>query len=268
MEIIYDPILGRSRGRDNISNYDIAVQEGFVGSKSEWLASLGGSGSPQIQSDYTQTDSTKLDFVKNKPSIPTTLPASDVQVWAKQTTKPSYDYSEVQGKPTLFDGDFNSLTNKPSIAGTQVNADWNSVSGISQILNKPVITSQIQVDWNQVTAGALDFIKNKPTLFDGNYNSLSNKPTIPAAQVSVDWNAISGPAQILNKPTLFDKSYASLTGKPTLFDGTYSSLSGKPTIPSITGLISSSNITVILALTQAEYDSIVTPVSTTLYFIR
>ena len=36
----------------------------------------------------------------------------------------------------------------------------------------------------------------------GSYNDLSNKPTIPAAQVNSDWDATSGVAQILNKPTL------------------------------------------------------------------
>lgn len=36
----------------------------------------------------------------------------------------------------------------------------------------------------------------------GNYNDLSNKPTIPAAQVNSDWNATSGVARILNKPTI------------------------------------------------------------------
>lgn len=35
----------------------------------------------------------------------------------------------------------------------------------------------------------------------GDYDDLSNKPTIPAAQVNADWNASSGVAQILNKPT-------------------------------------------------------------------
>lgn len=37
--------------------------------------------------------------------------------------------------------------------------------------------------------------------FDGSYNSLSDKPTIPAAQVNSDWDASSGVAAILNKPT-------------------------------------------------------------------
>jgi len=35
-----------------------------------------------------------------------------------------------------------------------------------------------------------------------NYNNLTNKPTIPAAQVQSDWNAVSGVTQILNKPTI------------------------------------------------------------------
>jgi hypothetical protein len=38
--------------------------------------------------------------------------------------------------------------------------------------------------------------------FDGNYNSLSNRPTIPAAQVNSDWNASGGVAVILNKPAV------------------------------------------------------------------
>ena len=38
--------------------------------------------------------------------------------------------------------------------------------------------------------------------FDGDYNSLSNKPTIPAAQVASDWDAVGGVSRILNKPTI------------------------------------------------------------------
>ena len=36
----------------------------------------------------------------------------------------------------------------------------------------------------------------------GSYDDLSDKPTIPAAQVNSDWNATSGVARILNKPTI------------------------------------------------------------------
>ena len=40
------------------------------------------------------------------------------------------------------------------------------------------------------------------TPFDGDYNTLTNKPTIPAAQINSDWNASSGVAVILNKPSV------------------------------------------------------------------
>lgn len=74
----------------------------------------------------------------------------------------------------------------------------------------------------------------------GNYNDLSNKPTIPAAQVNSDWNASSGVAQILNKPTLGTMAtesasdYTPTSGLATVATtGAYSDLSGTPTIPTV-----------------------------------
>lgn len=67
-------------------------------------------------------------------------------------------------------------------------------------------TYLFEKDWNETSPTSPYFIKNKPTLAtvatSGSYNDLSNKPTIPAAQVQTDWNANSGMGQILNKPTL------------------------------------------------------------------
>lgn len=58
----------------------------------------------------------------------------------------------------------------------------------NDLTNKPTIpAAQIQSDWNQTTTTAKDYIKNKPT--------------IPAAQVQSNWNATSGMGVILNKPT-------------------------------------------------------------------
>ena len=87
----------------------------------------------------------------------------------------------------------------PSIPAAQVNVDWNSNSGVTQILNKPTLATvattgsyndlinlptipaaQLQSDWNQSNSGSLDFIKNKPTIFSGNYSDLSGRPSIPA----------------------------------------------------------------------------------------
>ena len=45
----------------------------------------------------------------------------------------------------------------------------------------------------------------------GDYDDLLNKPTIPAAQVNSDWNAVSGVAEILNKPTIPTVNDATIT---------------------------------------------------------
>lgn len=83
--------------------------------------------------------------------------------WSTLTGRPAWtgvfdgSYSSLTGKPTLFDGTWASLMGKPSFATV-------------------------------ATTGA--------------YSDLSGTPSIPAAQVNSDWNAVSGVAQILNKPTI------------------------------------------------------------------
>ena len=71
----------------------------------------------------------------------------------------------------------------------------------TDLSNKPTIpAAQVSSDWTAVSG--ITSILNKPTLFSGSYTDLSNKPTIPAAQVSSDWSAVSGITSILNKPTI------------------------------------------------------------------
>ena len=160
------------------------------------------------------------------------------------------------------------IENKPTIPAAQINADWDAVSGVAQILNKPTIPivtgkadkvenatpgnfAGLDADGNLTDSGskAGDFatasqgakadtaVQPEPGkgLFSGNYNDLSNKPTIPAAPVNADWNANSGLAQILNKPTIpaaqvnadwnANSGVAEILNKPTI-PSTYA---GSPT---------------------------------------
>ena len=105
----------------------------------------------------------------------------------------------------------NDLTdvNFSTITGNEV-LMFNSTSG------KWENSRSIQSDWNTSVPTHDSFIKNKPTLFSGSYTDLTNKPTIPAAQIQSDWNATGTLGEILNKPTLFSGSYTDLTNKPTL----------------------------------------------------
>ncbi len=88
-------------------------------------------------------------------------------------------------------------TTFPSIPAAQVNSDWNATSGVAQITNKPTLAA---------------------VATSGSYNDLSNKPSIPSAQIQSDWNASNTSAVdfIKNKPTLFSGAYADLTGKPSI----------------------------------------------------
>ncbi len=56
------------------------------------LADIAAGAEVNVQPDWNQTDNTKDDYIKNKP---TSLPASDVSAWAKASAKPSYTASEV-----------------------------------------------------------------------------------------------------------------------------------------------------------------------------
>jgi hypothetical protein len=48
-------------------------------------------------------------------------------------------------------GSYNDLGNKPTIPAGQVNSDWNSVSGLSQILNKPTLAASATMDTTNAT---------------------------------------------------------------------------------------------------------------------
>ena len=60
--------------------------------------------------------------------------------------------------------------------------------------------------WLQSNGSSLVWADAPSGGFSGDYNDLTNKPTIPAAQVQSDWNATGTLGEILNKPTLFSGS--------------------------------------------------------------
>jgi hypothetical protein len=121
---------------------------------------------------------------------------------------------------------YNDLSNLPTIPTPQVNVDWNSSSGITQILNKPNLFSGNYAD-----------LTNKPSYSTvattGEYNDLSNKPSISAVGLSGNYN------DLLNKPTLFSGSYVDLSNKPAFAtvatSGNYNDLTNKPDLESLIG---------------------------------
>lgn len=155
-------------------------------------------------------------------------------------------------------GDYDDLVNKPSIPAAQVNSDWNSNSGVSQILNKPSLATvattgdysdllnkpsipaaQVQSNWNESDTSAASFIQNKPQNLvqdasyvhtDENFTSaektkLSGIAAGAEVNVQADWLEAdsNSDAYIANKPSLATVATT----------GAYSDLTGTPTIPSV-----------------------------------
>lgn len=73
---------------------------------------------PQAQADWTEADTTDPSYIQNKPTLATVATS----------------------------GSYNDLSDQPTIPAAQVNSDWNSSSGVSEILNKPTLGTSASKD--------------------------------------------------------------------------------------------------------------------------
>jgi uncharacterized protein (TIGR02145 family) len=93
--------------------------------------------------------------------------------------------------------------------------------GTSQLLSVPY-AKYAEKAGNEFSGNYND-LTNKPTLFVGNYSDLSNKPIL----FDGSWNSLS------EKPSLFSGSYMDLSNRPVLFDSSWLAIKGKPQFSSI-----------------------------------
>jgi len=107
-------------------------------------------------------------------------------------------YTTPTGSITQYIRGDGTLSTFPAIPASQANSDWSSVSGVSQILNKPTIPT----DNNQLINGS-GYITATST------NTLTNK----SGNIS-QWTNNSG--YLTSIPA---QSFSSLTGKPTTISG-------------------------------------------------
>lgn len=102
-------------------------------------------------------------------------------------------------------------SNGGKIDTIKVNGTAQTITNKTVDISVPTKTSDLTNDGSDNTSTYVEADELATVATSGSYNDLSNKPTIPAAQVNSDWNADSGVAQILNKPTIPTVNDATLT---------------------------------------------------------
>lgn len=179
---------------------------------SDWNASSGVSQILNKPNLATVATSGSYSDLSNTPNLATVATSGDYDDLNDKPTIPTKtsDLTNDSGF-TTFSGDYDDLTNKPTIPAAQVNSDWNANSGVSQILNKPSLATV-------ATSGSYNDLSDKPVIptvptnvsaftndagyltqhqslagyatenwvqqqgystFSGDYDDLTNKPTIP-----------------------------------------------------------------------------------------
>ena len=178
--------------------------------------------------------------LSNKPTIPT---VSDATTTSKGIVQLAGDLGGTATAPTVP-----GLASKEPAISAGTTSQYYRGDKTFQTLDKTAVgltnvdnTSDVNKPVSTATQTALNAKANTSSLAtvatSGSYVDLTNKPTIPAAQVNSDWNANTGVAQVLNKPTL----------STVATSGSYTDLSNKPTIPTVSDATSSAKGVVQLA---------------------
>ena len=132
-----------------------------------------------VQTSLGKADTALQSFTETDPTVPS---------WAKSSSKPSYNYSEISGTPTLANvatsGSYNDLTNKPTIPDISNCIQKSSTSGLVKndgtIDTNSYITSAHEVPGG----GNAGQVLKKTTGTDYDYAWSSITETYPSAYCS------------------------------------------------------------------------------------
>ena len=118
-----------------------------------------------------------------------------------------------------FSGNYNDLTNKPTIPSAYVHPSSHAATMITEDATHRFVTDTEKSTWNAKSN------------FSGSYNDLSDKPTIPSAYVHPSSHTATMITEDSTHRFVTDTEKSTWNAKSN-FSGSYNDLSDKPTIPS------------------------------------
>lgn len=170
----------------------------------------------QEQADWAQDDSSEVDYIKNKPTIPsktsdltndsgflTSETDPTVPAWAKQLNKPTYTAQEVGALPA--NTPIPSEVTEQTVSGWGFTKNTGTYSKPLGGIPKTDLASDVQTSLGKAesalqTQAQADWTENDST----KPSFINHKPTIPSAQIQADWNQSDNTKAdyIKNKPTI------------------------------------------------------------------
>lgn len=154
-----------------------------------------------VQADWSVSDSSSKAYIKNKP---TSMPASDVSAWAKASTKPSYTWNEISGKPATFTPSTHTHANATSDTdGFMSSEDKEKLDDIESGANKTTVDSSLNSTstnpvQNKIINSALSAKVSTSRTING--KALSSNITLGATDVDAipasQKGAVSGVAEL------------------------------------------------------------------------
>ena len=130
------------------------------------------------------------------------------------------------GLITTFSGDYNDLTNKPTIPDTsdfiteaEIDQKIVDAAGGNVDLSNYYTVSEIDTSLASITNNVASLQANQ---FSGSYTDLTNKPTIP------DISTLATIEYVDN--SIFSGNWNDIIGKPTIFSGNYNDLYNQPNL--------------------------------------
>lgn len=182
---------------------------------------------PQVQSDWSETDTNSAALIKNKPTIPTKVSQLANDSGYITTESVQSDWTQSDNTKTDY------IKNKPTIPDAQIQTDWDQADNtkVDFLKNKPTIpskvseltndelyikaadvqTNQAQASWSQTDNTKVNFIVDKPTIPTKVSELTNDSGFLTGETVQSDWTEADTTATsfIKNKPTIPDEQIQS-----------------------------------------------------------